>query len=133
VQAGEPYELPMKQLAEEIKGARQRAGLTQRDVAEATGYSLQTVKRWEAGEATTLSPWAIAVLVAELTGAPRQALGLSPTPDGAEDPALLQPQIDRLRSDLARLAAVVTELSAVPADRTARGQEAPPRESGARG
>lgn len=65
--------LSREELGPLLKKAREQTHprLSQTALAEKVGYSKATVVRWENGEEVNLSPWAIAVLVAEATGADR--------------------------------------------------------------
>lgn len=74
-------------LAGAIRRARKFADLGQEQLAEELGTSVGTVKRWEKAEEPTLGKTrqarrAVAILVAEITGAPREWFGLEPAAEG---------------------------------------------------
>jgi transcriptional regulator with XRE-family HTH domain len=47
--ATDPYSSPLAYFGNELKRLRQRAGITQTDVAERTNYALATVSAYETG------------------------------------------------------------------------------------
>lgn len=63
--------IKVKELARiNIIALREAAGLTQKDVAEALGYTVQTIKRWE----KTYPPFDRIPAIAELYGVKNQEL-----------------------------------------------------------
>jgi len=59
--ATDPYSSPLAYFAAELKRLRERAGVTQSDVAEATNYSLSTVSAYETGNLIPSAAFAVRV------------------------------------------------------------------------
>src|SRR5713226_6448851 len=57
--ATDPYSSPLAYFAAELKRLRERAGVTQSDVAEATNYSLSTVSAYETGNLIPSAAFAV--------------------------------------------------------------------------
>ena len=74
--------LSREELGPITKKAREKVQprLSQKAMGEQLGISKSTVNRWEGGKEIKLTPLAIATMVAEVTGYPREALGLPPAP-----------------------------------------------------